>query len=377
MSAGALLAESVRTAISGLRALASALEEALLRFDNSRHGSSGDVENQADSQPSLGLPGDSVTTTWDFVSTASVAQSAPVPAVLPQAIGHLLSQPAALLGQTFPLNPIIVLLLPWIPLPGYCIDLCVRLGGTKEEVEFRARRAWEAGLWAKATLDGVVPKPRPTPKFHLRPTIYIIIRAPSVVRPVRVDSAAEYFRLIPSFSGSSSISHSFASVAEARVYCAGVGIALPDSQWPPWTLWMDVGFRSELVVHPVMAPCHNSEPFGGLRDPHLHSGKRSSHGSPPGFDPSGDFDFGAECSIGRPCRPFDCDQVPCCSGSQTMERKCRLEQRSAVCLWTLRRRFFHWWGSTIQLRIRAPRSCIFGQSCRRLCHRRSPFRSKL
>ena len=63
-----------------------------------------------------------------------------------------------------------------------------------------------------------------------------------------------------------------------------------------------------------MATWHYGEPFGGLRDPHLHSGKRSSHGSPPGSDPSGDFDFGAECSIGRSCRPFDCDQVPCCSG---------------------------------------------------------------
>ena len=231
MSAGALLAESVRTAISGLRALASALEAALHRFDNSRHGTSGDVENQADSQPSLGFPGDSVTATWDFVSTASVAQSVPVPAVLPLAGHRPPSVPASsTVGSDFSTESYHRVAASLDPLPGYCIDLCVRLGGTKEEVEFRARRAWEAGLWAKATLQGVVPKPRPTPKFHLRPTIYIIIRAPSVTRPVRVDSAAEYFKLIPSFSGSSSISHGFASVAEARVYCAGVGIALPDSQ---------------------------------------------------------------------------------------------------------------------------------------------------
>ena len=230
MSAGALLAESVRTAISGLRALASALEEALHRFDQSRHGSSSDVENQAGSQPSLGLPADSAAT-WDFVSTASVVQSAPVPAVLPLAGHRPPSVPASsTVGSDFSTESYHRVAASLDPLPGYCIDLCVRLGGTKEEIEFRARRAWEAGLWAKATLEGVVPKPRPTPKFHLRPTVYIIIRAPSVSRPVRVDSAAEYFRLIPSFSGSSSISHSFASVAEARVYCAGVGIALPDSQ---------------------------------------------------------------------------------------------------------------------------------------------------
>ena len=115
------------------------------------------------------------------------------------------------------------------PLPGYCLDLCVRLGGTKNEIEFRAKRAWEAGLWARATLQGLVAKPRPTPKLPgPRNTIYIIVRAPSVSSPTRVDTAAEYFRLIPSFAGSESISHAFGSLAEARVYCAGVGIALPE-----------------------------------------------------------------------------------------------------------------------------------------------------
>ena len=117
------------------------------------------------------------------------------------------------------------------PLPGYCIDLCIRLGGSKGDIEFRARRAWEAGLWARATLQGLVPKPRPSPKLPgYKNTIYIVVRAPGVSVPTRLDSAAEYFRIIPSFAGSDSISHAFASVAEARVYCAGVGIALPDSK---------------------------------------------------------------------------------------------------------------------------------------------------
>ena len=146
-----------------------------------------------------------------------------------QAIGHLLYLQAALWVQTFPLSRIIELLLPLLLCLATALT-CVSAWEVQRKRLSFVHVAWEAGLWAKATLEGIVPKPRPTPKFHLRPTVYIIIRAPSVSRPVRVDSAAEYFRLIPSFSGSSSISHSFASVAEARVYCAGVGIALPDPQ---------------------------------------------------------------------------------------------------------------------------------------------------
>ncbi|CAK9097604.1 unnamed protein product, partial [Durusdinium trenchii] len=77
------------------------------------------------------------------------------------------------------------------PVPAHCIDLCNRLGGTQEEVKARATRAWEAGHWAKAVLEGKINRPRPTPKVAQKPSCYIILRAPGITSPIRVDTAAE------------------------------------------------------------------------------------------------------------------------------------------------------------------------------------------
>ena len=114
------------------------------------------------------------------------------------------------------------------PLPDHCVDLCGRLGGTIEDVKSRATRAWIAGCWAKATLEGKIPKPRPTPKIALQATTYIILKGPGAQRPTRVSSAAEYFKLLPRFENS--VSHSFPSQAEARVYCLAAGISFPEAE---------------------------------------------------------------------------------------------------------------------------------------------------
>ena len=53
----------------------------------------------------------------------------------------------------------------------------------------------------------------------------IILKGPGVQRPTRVSSAAEYFKLLPRFENS--VSHSFPSQAEARVYCLAAGISFP------------------------------------------------------------------------------------------------------------------------------------------------------
>lgn len=108
-------------------------------------------------------------------------------------------------------------------LPDHCVDICCRLAGTQEEVRARAQRAWEAGCWAKATIEGKVAKPRPSPKLAQKATCYIILRGPGISAPLRVDSAAEYFRLLPRFE-EGSVSHSFPSQAEGRVYCLAAGV---------------------------------------------------------------------------------------------------------------------------------------------------------
>ena len=116
------------------------------------------------------------------------------------------------------------------PVPDHCIELCSRLGGTVQDVRDRADRAWIAGCWARAALDGEVPKPRPTGKLptYLKPQVYIILKAKSIAAPTRVACAADYFKLVPRFEDS--ISHSFPSLAEGKVYCIGAGVRFPD----PW-----------------------------------------------------------------------------------------------------------------------------------------------
>ena len=54
------------------------------------------------------------------------------------------------------------------------------------------QRAWSAGLWAKATLEGRIPKTFSTPKLNIRPTVYIVVCGPGITHhPVRVGSANE------------------------------------------------------------------------------------------------------------------------------------------------------------------------------------------
>ena len=84
--------------------------------------------------------------------------------------------------------------------PPHCLGLCDRLGPNKEE---RAQRTWEAGLWAKAVLEGRVSKPRPTEELNIRPTAYIVLRGPGVDQPVVTFSAAEYYKVLPRFTPSS------------------------------------------------------------------------------------------------------------------------------------------------------------------------------
>ena len=116
------------------------------------------------------------------------------------------------------------------PLPGYCLDWCIRLGGSKEEITSRATRAWIAGCWARAASTHsttVSPSHRvhhpqgtwdyPTSQGWNRCRVFPIV--------------------LPSFkegsSDTNSISHSFPSLAEGKVYCAAFGIDLPEQQWRP------------------------------------------------------------------------------------------------------------------------------------------------
>lgn len=211
------LAEAVRTVIATLRSLANTLESALAR-----------AEATASPLPVVDLES---AHSWEL--PASIA---PEPAAAPFLTPRHGSVPAITTSSpartAYSTNSYHEVADSLPPLPGYCLDWCIRLGGSKEEITSRATRAWTAGCWARAAFDGRFPKPRPTPQLALRATVYIILKAPGISRPVRVGTAAEYFRLLPSFkegsSDSNSISHSFPSLAEGKVYCAAFGIDLPE-----------------------------------------------------------------------------------------------------------------------------------------------------
>ena len=89
----------------------------------------------------------------------------------------------------------------------------------------RLDRAWKAGCWAKAKLQGRVQSPNRTPTIDLGNRAYAIIRGPGVTVPKIVNSSAELFATVGELSGTDTICHGFPSKTEARVYIAAVDAA--------------------------------------------------------------------------------------------------------------------------------------------------------
>ena len=204
-SATSILIECVRQVARSLRGLANSLERAADR-----------AEGLPGPQPTPSISSDTVDTVeWDLITQLDALSGHPVSSSGPT---RSLAASYHEVASSIP------------PLPDHCLDLCRRLGGTAADVKSRALRAWEAGHWAKATWEERVPKPRPTSKLALQNTVYIILKGPNISRPVRVSSAAEYYKLLPKFEDS--ISHAFPSISEGKVYCLAAGVAFPD---PPET----------------------------------------------------------------------------------------------------------------------------------------------
>ena len=190
------MTEAIRVAVRSLRAVAVALETALDRFETL-----GSAPVAASPAPAASEASESH---WDLISEVQQDRVEAAPSGNNDAYQRVADR--------------------LTPVPPACLELCRALG---DSASSRAKRAWEAGLWARAAVDGQVPTVRPSPKLDLRNTVYIILQAPGLTEPVRAHSAGVYFQILPSFKGSRSVSHGFASLAEAQVYCAAFGIVLP------------------------------------------------------------------------------------------------------------------------------------------------------
>ena len=117
------------------------------------------------------------------------------------------------------------------PCPQHVISNCKRLSGGGVSSEFRAKRAFEAGYWARLTLAGRLAKPRGTQALNLSPKVYVILKARGIQSPTRFSTASDLYRISGRFD-EGTICHGFPSLAEAEAYCAGAGINLPDQhQW--------------------------------------------------------------------------------------------------------------------------------------------------
>eukprot|EP00435_Cladocopium_sp_Y103_P074095 s580_g46.t1 len=93
-----------------------------------------------------------------------------------------------------------------------------RLCGSAVSGRERIQRAWTAGSWAAAVLASRVSSPNRTPTLDLRSRYYAVVSAPGLEAPTIFKSAASYWKLIGNLEDSSSISQSFPSELEAKVY---------------------------------------------------------------------------------------------------------------------------------------------------------------
>ena len=94
-------------------------------------------------------------------------------------------------------------------------------GGSVSSGQFRIRRAWQAGQWARAVLDQRASSPNRSEPLDLRCRFYAVLRCEGLDCPVVFRSPGSYWSALGSFSsgrGASSVSHAFASECEALVY---------------------------------------------------------------------------------------------------------------------------------------------------------------
>ena len=108
--------------------------------------------------------------------------------------------------------------------PQYCIDLCRSLSSPVLSAEGRAKRAWLAGRWFKAVLEGRVATPSPAPVLALRPVVYIVLRSSTIAVPCRFSTFASFKRAVGDLEGTDTLCQSFPSIAEARVFCCACAI---------------------------------------------------------------------------------------------------------------------------------------------------------
>ena len=117
--------------------------------------------------------------------------------------------------------------------PAAWISRAPRLGGSVSSGQFRIRRAWQAGQWARAVLDQRASSPNRSEPLDLRCRFYAVLRCEGLDCPVVFRSPGSYWSaLVPSAPVGVpvlSATHlpDFASECEALVYLDSAGFSEP------------------------------------------------------------------------------------------------------------------------------------------------------
>lgn len=115
------------------------------------------------------------------------------------------------------------------PCPSNLVDSGRRLVGSTISGGQRVHRAWRAGQWAKAVLAGRAASPSRSEQIDLRPRFYVVLRGGKGPLPSCYSSSGSYWKAVGSFKDNpDSLSHSWPSETEARVYCEAAGFAFPE-----------------------------------------------------------------------------------------------------------------------------------------------------
>ena len=110
--------------------------------------------------------------------------------------------------------------------PDWIIHSCSALTSSRLDFRERAVRAWEAGWWAKFCVSGRINKVRPSKPIELPNSCYIVLQAEGYRCPLLCKKASDYRAVVGNFQ-QQSVSHGFASLAEAKAYCSGAGVEFP------------------------------------------------------------------------------------------------------------------------------------------------------
>ena len=111
-------------------------------------------------------------------------------------------------------------------IPQYLLESARTLRSSVSSPEERARRAWTAGCWAAAVLEGRVQTPNCTPSLQLPSRVYVVLKTQSSNDVQVTTSRSCYLRLVDNHRGFS-LSHGFPTDTEARIYIAGAGRSYP------------------------------------------------------------------------------------------------------------------------------------------------------